>query len=48
MKLNQDELYEILYALEDKVYRLEDNNGDKEKIDYLKSIAKKVEDKINS
>ena len=48
MKLSQDELYEILYALEDKVYHLEDNNGDKEKIGYLKSIAQKVENKIKN
>lgn len=41
-------MYEVLYALEDKVYSLEDNNGDKVKIDYLKSIAKKVENAINN
>ena len=41
-------MYEVLYALEDKAYNLEDNNGDKAKIEYLKNIAKKVEDKIKN
>ena len=47
MNLTLDELYEVLYALEDKAYKLEDNYGDKVKIDYLKSISKKVEAEIN-
>lgn len=46
MNLNLDELYEVLYALEDKTYKLEDNGGDKVHIEYLKSIAKKIECRI--
>ncbi len=48
MKLKLDELWEVLYALEDKAYHLEFINGDKMQIDYLKSIAKKVEENIKN
>ena len=48
MKLTLDELWEVLYALEDKAYHIEYVNGDKKQIDYLKSISKKVEDKIKN
>lgn len=48
MQLNLDELWETLYALEDKAYAHEENNGDKKHIEYLKSIAKKVDEKIKN
>lgn len=47
-RLRLDELYQVLYALKDKIYSLEDNIDNKVKIDYLKSIAKKVENAINN
>lgn len=50
MDLNLDELWEVLYAVEDKIYRIEDDavsdGNDKNKAEYLKRIAKKIEYKI--
>lgn len=48
MNLTLDELWEVLFALEDKAYKLEGNCGDIERIEYIKSIAKKVENKIKN
>ena len=49
MNLTLDEYWEVLYALEDKVYHLEENpDSDKEHITYLKTIIKKYENKIKN
>lgn len=53
--LELDELWEVLYALEDKAYYLEDHiienmteTEKAEKVKYLKSISSKVESVINN